>query len=143
MRQSSLNATWTWLAGLVLLASCAGGLEDPDRFTGSLTCPDGFDVETQLLQVSCGISGCHAGPAPEAALDLESPDARARLVQAQATSSCAGEPLIDAANPTASVLYRKVSGTECGTQMPASGNLLSAAEVDCIRLWMAQTSTTT
>lgn len=120
--------------------SCAGGLEDPDRF--STECPDGFDVENEILVPTCGVGGCHSAEDPQASLDLATPNARARIITGLATSSCAGEPLLDADAPTQSVLYRKVAGQTCGARMPSIGPALSPAHVDCIRLWIAGTSTT-
>lgn len=128
----------------MLVAACAGGLDDPDRFRDSAagTCPDGFDVPVQILEAKCGTAGCHAAESPQAGLDLASANARGRLSAVQASSSCVGELLLDPAAPTESVLYQKVAGTQCGPRMPSVGEVLSADEIECLRLWIAGTSTT-
>lgn len=142
---SSSSTPRTWLFVLALAGACAGGLDDPDRFRDggvSLTCPDGYDVEAELLAPRCGVAGCHAAVSPQAGLDLLTAGARARMLGSPATSSCLGAPLVDSASPEQSVLYLKVAGTQCGARMPSLGDPLSATEIECLRLWIAGTSTT-
>jgi len=60
------------------------------------------------------------------------------LVNVNAQSSCPSLKRVlpnDAAN---SVLYKKVSGTTCGSQMPTTGGALSTSDIALIRDWINQ-----
>lgn len=145
MTLASSKLPLSGLLPLLLSAACAGGLDDPDRFRDGAvgpSCPDGYEVEAQLLTPRCGVDGCHATSGPQAGLDLASPEARDRLLAASASSSCVGQPLLSPSAPQESVLYLKVAGTQCGAQMPSLGDTLSPVELDCLRRWIAGTSTT-
>ena len=79
-------------------------------------------------------SSCHGS---NGGLSLDQGTSYSHLVNVQAQSSCTSlrrVPPNDAAN---SVLYRKVSGAACGSQMP-QGSSLSASDIALIRDWINQ-----
>lgn len=123
------------LAGL----DCAGGLEDPGRFTDGGTqedCPD--DVVESILVPSCGRAGCHAAGAVGLP-DLVTADVRDRLTDVPALS-CGGVALISSADPGASALLGRVTG-DCGSIMPpASDPPLSDQDIACLAAWLEEAS---
>lgn len=127
---------------------CPSGLDDPDRFLGdggAVNNPDtgvqdggmaACDPVTDIFPASCAAQVCHSSSAMLASLDLESPGVFSRVSQANAQSSCPGDPIVDMNNPTESVLYKKVTGTQCGGIMPPSGGQLNQSQIDCIEQWI-------
>lgn len=87
---------------------------------------------------SCHINGGQAGGLsfPNARTPIA--DVRTALVRA-ANSNCGGAAsnIVTVGDPTASVLYQKVTGTACGTRMPRGGAPLAQADLDLIRDWIA------
>jgi hypothetical protein len=134
--------------GLVLVAACAGTLDDPDRFRASTGGPDGSgdvaadtpeaaascpDLPTTLFKPVCGTTaGCHGTPNPEDGLDLVSPDLPRRLVGVPAVG---GGLLVDPAHPEASVLYVRISQIG-GAPMPPSGPRVDDATLACVLSWV-------
>jgi hypothetical protein len=130
-------------SGWLALAACAGALDHPERFT-NLGTPDagqtgssdgGCDPVGQMFPVSCSTGACHSAQSQQGNLDLESPGLPARLVGKQAH----GGPglLIDAANPSQSVMLLKVQDPPpFQFQMPLGAAPLSADEVACLRAWI-------
>lgn len=116
------------------LGACAGELEDPERFTGAVGggCEPGD--EPAFLAETCGVAFCHAAENPAGELDLASPGVAARLVDV--ASTCDGTPLVDSADPGASLLLDKLEAQpSCGDPMPP-GRPLSAADRSCIDQWV-------
>jgi hypothetical protein len=144
-------------AALVLACatfSCAGTLEDPERFaidggTSLATTVDGSSsiqsnsgagcdaTVVALFPARCASAGCHSATDKTAGLDLESPDVRARLMGAAAT----GGPgvLVDpGGDPQKSVLYLKLTpAPPFGAQMPLTGAKLDDATLSCVAQWIA------
>ena len=100
-----------------------------------------------IFTASCASLGCHNAPgtiAPQAGLDLASPNVAARLVDQPAshvgaspdTGCVTGQKLIDRATPAASWLMLKLttpsSALTCGSPMPI-GLPLKADELKCIQ----------
>ena len=79
-------------------------------------------------------TGCHGG---NGGLTITAGASYNNLVNVNAQSSCPSLKRVlpnDAAN---SVLYKKVSGTTCGSQMPQGGSL-STSDITLIRDWINQ-----
>jgi hypothetical protein len=79
-------------------------------------------------------TGCHGG---NGGLTITAGASYNNLVNVNAQSSCSSLKRVlpnDAAN---SVLYKKVSGTTCGSQMPQGGSL-STSDIILIRDWINQ-----
>ena len=92
-----------------------------------------------LLQQHCALSGCHAGSAPAASLDLSSDGLVERLGSAHATTAaCSGRALIDGTAPDESVLYGKLLDPPlCGLRMPI-GTPLGPDQIACMRRFVAK-----
>ena len=118
----------------VLLAGCAGELEDPERFA---SCPPGF-VE-QLFETRCA-GMCHDADTPEAGLDLVSAGVQARLIDVPSgTPFCEGRLMIDstATEPDVHLLIDKLQETpSCGSRMPFGAEALTTSEIECVRRWV-------
>jgi hypothetical protein len=151
-RTKTIHSTLTLLAALAALtilagafSGCAGSLTDPAAFMSNdagatvdaavsgdaaTSCPD---IPTLFVQ-SCGLSGCHDATTKVEGLDLVSPGLTSRLV---GVSSVEGNGLlINSTNPSASVIYTKVTSTPpFGVRMP-SGSSLSNADQQCVLAWV-------
>lgn len=133
-------AHWLFVSSAVLLASCVGGIDDPQSFGDGTFCPPGVDVP-QLFVERCGGSICHgAGAEPAGGLDLESPGLAERMVGVPA-EECSGWDRIAPGDPDASFLLAKLEGPPpgCGERMPPVGHL-TANEVTCVRSWILSVS---
>jgi hypothetical protein len=91
-----------------------------------------------IIATRCATTGCHTGGTPAGGLDLSADDFITELTGKMATTAdCAGETLIDSANPEQSLLYAKVTDPPaCGVRMPF-GLYLDDDEIECMRKWIA------
>lgn len=62
--------------------------------------------------------------------------AHAALVGPLAMGNCAGTALVVPANAATSVLYRKITSTDCGPQEPRAGGALNADEIELVADWI-------
>lgn len=116
---------------LVVVAACAGELDDPDRF---VECAPGA-VE-RLFEARCG-GACHAGNEPVAGLDLVSPGVAARVLgQVSASDVCGGAAIVDPAGGPQMLLGKLGDAPSCGARMPFGAAPLAAADVECVRRWI-------
>lgn len=76
---------------------------------------------------------CHGG---SGGLVLDEGESYSNLVNVAAQRSCPPEKRVMPGNASASVLYKKISGTSCGTQMPKKGPPLLESEIRLIRTWI-------
>ena len=117
---------------IVVASGCPGTLTDEEKkmFQGGGACPD----VPSLLAAKCGTAGCH----PQGGtLDLASSGVEARLVGKAGSPTCSGATLADPANPTNSLLYKKINDSPpCGSKMPIGGTL-TQLEVGCIEDWIS------
>ena len=133
-----------WLCQLALaaavagLAGCAASLDDPSRFTGGDSCPEGVDVEKDILAVRCAGAGCHS-PAemPAGGLDLVSADPVERVAGVD-SPDCDGQVLAVPGDPDSSLIIRKLGDSPpCGSRMPLGGQI-DDSDAACIRDWIEQ-----
>lgn len=111
--------------------------------------PECADVPGTIFGVAnkCGGVVCHGSPGqpPLLYLDLGNSvsDLTTRLVNLPAKEvACAGNVVIDPANPDASLLITKLTDPPgCGLKMPYSAPELSASELNCIQLWTRAVAT--
>lgn len=108
--------------------------------TGGATA--GCDAPTQVFQTSCVGSVCHEAGSPFAGV-FSVASTRSSLVGKASMSAapCAGKPIIDGANPSASVLLTRIMGATCGEQMPSklvnpNNPPLSQTAMDCVTSWV-------
>jgi hypothetical protein len=125
-------------AGAFAAGSCAGELDDPERFlttssTGGGACPD---IEGTLFPQRCGTPSCHNATDKQGGLDLVSPGLPARVVGVPATAACGAQPLADPTMAVKSVLYVKLTPDYCGPSKMPQGSSLTDTEIDCVRQWI-------
>ena len=119
---------------LATTVGCAGGLDDPDRFTGGTnTCAPGTTA-TSVIQAQC--FACHSTDSKGngGGFDLQAPGLPGRLYTT--TAACQNVPLADSANPSASFFLKKLTDSPgCGARMPLGGSL-NAADTACLTEWL-------
>jgi hypothetical protein len=107
--------------------------------------PATFGAVQLVLHRNCGAAGvCHlAGDQSEAGLDYASADVYSELVNRSASGAgrCRKEDRISKrvvpGHPEESMLYRVVSGNECGAHMPLGGAYLSCGDQRIVYGWIA------
>jgi hypothetical protein len=98
-----------------------------------------FARDVQPIFRGCLTVACHEGPTAVGTVDLVADRAYAELRGRSARAgACAGQPLVVPGDPDASVLWKRLGGSECGGSMPLGSSLLPAADLDAIRTWLAQ-----
>jgi len=100
------------------------------------TCAQPTEIAAKILMPKCGT--CHSGAMAPAGLDLVAMGAKARLINQAAKgpkSGCAGQVLATM-DGTAGVIFNKLVGMGCGTQMPAAGPTLTNQEYWCMKEWI-------
>lgn len=80
-------------------------------------------------------TGCHGD---RGGLSLAQNGSYANLVNVQAQTGCATLRRVLPGDATSSVLFKRVSGFDCGERMPRGGNALPSADVTKIRDWINQ-----
>jgi hypothetical protein len=92
-----------------------------------------------LLIDNCALSGCHAPPQLQLALDLRATKAYASLVDV-ASQQCGTKPRVDPGDPGNSYLLDKLHGVDLcdGFQMPLNTNPLQPADIELISNWICQ-----
>lgn len=139
---------------VVFVAACAGTLDRPERFTGTVApdasavdlgdsavsndaasaCPD---VPQTVFATNCGGSGCHGPMNPASKLDLLSPNVASRVVGVPALI---GGLLVDPAHPEKSQMYVKLTAMASGLRMP-TGRVLDDATIACVLSWAKSVAT--
>ncbi|MER3525359.1 MAG: hypothetical protein C4326_15280 [Ignavibacteria bacterium] len=76
---------------------------------------------------------CHGG---SAGLFLDEGESYANLVNVPATKGCTSERRVEPGKPAASVLFKRLTGTTCGTQMPKKAPPLPPEEIALIEQWI-------
>ncbi|MFK7989445.1 MAG: hypothetical protein AB8I08_25740 [Sandaracinaceae bacterium] len=127
-----------WAAAALALVACSPTLSEPERFED--VCD--FDVREDLLIGRCSTVGCHVPFQPQAGVDFISGGLAERLVDVDSTT-CAGQPLIDSANPEASFLLVRVNETptcegEEIDRMPLGRPHLTDRELACLAEWVSE-----
>lgn len=131
------RARW-WSCLALALAACSPTLSEPERFEDACD----FDVREDLLIGRCSSEGCHVPFQPQAGVDFISGGLAERLVDVDSTT-CAGQPLIDSANPEASFLLVRVNETptcegEEIDRMPLGRPHLTDRELTCLTQWVSE-----
>ena len=94
------------------------------------------EIQRQVFNPSCAVSGCHAGANPAANLDLTAANSYNELVD---QNSLLDPPrkLVDPGSSAESVLVLILRGTVT-PRMPYQAPALSAATIDSIAKWIDQ-----
>ncbi len=94
------------------------------------------EIQGQVFNTNCAVSGCHAGSSPPAGLDL-SASAFARIVNVASTEVPALRRIVPG-DPANSYLVQKIEGTAAvGGRMPLGGPFLDATTISRIRAWVS------
>jgi hypothetical protein len=80
---------------------------------------------------------CHSGNSPSAGMNLSASSSYLQLINIQSVSSCISLKRVLPSVADSSTLYRKISGTTCGTQMPQGGTI-SNSSISTIGSWINQ-----
>lgn len=134
---------------LPLLAGCPGSLEGtfPPLNGGGGTGGAGggggpaCDAPAQVFMTGCFF--CHGNGGVPQPPDLATVPIEMNLLAVNSTSpmsTCMGQPFINKANPAASVIIKRVSGTTCGPLMPFGATAPAQATIDCVTSWVMSKS---
>ncbi|MCA9669578.1 MAG: hypothetical protein KC503_28480 [Myxococcales bacterium] len=128
------------VAAVLLLAACAGSIEDPLRFTngqGPLVDGGGGGGNCdppKLVATRCAKSGCHDSATKFLGIDLQTPGEAEKLIGKP--SSCEDRPLFDATNVEGSYMVEKLGAAPCGARMPSNDTAFNAGERACFIKWV-------
>ena len=116
---------------------------DDDDLLGGDDLPAGCEITTTLARNGCTQSGCH-GRSYQGNLDLASVGLAERLVNVRSrTTSCAGELLIDPAEPANSLILKATNpdahgGSVCTDRMPLERDPMSPDDLACLASWVSE-----
>jgi hypothetical protein len=128
------------LLPLLAVACPASESEGPGGTGGAGGAP--CDAPNMVFKTTCTGANCHGpGPFPP---DFQGDPTG--LVVGRASISvapCTGMPIVNAANPAASVLLTRINGATCGEQMPSNIDnpdarrpVLTQQQIDCVTSWV-------
>ncbi len=107
--------------------------EDDEQNLASIT--KFSDIQTNVFDASCALSGCHAGSSVSAGLDLSNGNSYAELVNKSSVLN-PNFKLVEPGNSENSFLIKMLKHTGEGTsQMPPSGKLNNSV-IDSISAWI-------
>jgi hypothetical protein len=98
--------------------------------------PNFSEIQANVFTPDCARSGCHAGGAPAADLNLEAANSYAMLVGIQSSQDAAVQR-VEPGDPDNSYLVQKLEGTASSGQQMAPGAPLPQVEIDVIRQWIS------
>ena len=120
---------------LPLLAAC-GGSDSPAPSSTPVD-PTLVSIQAGIFNVSCALSGCHAGAAPQQSLNLSDGSSFNDLFNV-ASQEVPSLLRVNPGDPDNSYLIQKLenaAGIE-GVQMPLGAAPLPQATIDVIRQWI-------
>ncbi len=132
------------ISGL-LLGGCTVEEDPCGQFTGAEANLD--SIHEVVFANSCAFSSCHGGGAPQADLDLSTPDAAyASLIDMPSLTGSSGKILVSPGQPDSSYLLDKLKGIGIesnesfpdATPMPPSQGGLCEPSITAISDWIAQ-----
>ena len=129
---------WLALTTATVIPACGAG--SIDGAGGSTVC----DAPNTTFKNTCGQIGCHSTPGTGIPPDLASAGQWNRLVSQMATQStggllgqsCIGMILVNPQKPASGVLFKRLTGTSCGDQMPYGVMATDQPSLDCITSWV-------
>ena len=94
-------------------------------------------IQTDIFNPSCALSGCHSGSSSPEGLDLDAGASYDNIVNVPATQD-SNKDRIEPGDPDASYLINKVRGDAgiSGARMPPSGGGLSGAKIGMLEKWV-------
>lgn len=123
----------------LVLALLAVGCEHADPLGANETEPTLDNIQTNIFDTNCAVSGCHQGPNAPLGLDLSEGNARDNLVNVPSTE-VPDLLRVDPGAPDRSYLVRKIEGAPgiVGQRMPRGRPPLSEEQIQLIRTWIAE-----
>lgn len=123
--------------GTPATTSAEGGNTNPPPDTSG-TAPPAItlaQLSQEIFTPRCARSGCHSGASPAAGMSLAVDRIAGQIIN---VSSSTGMKRIDPGNPEGSYLLKKLRGDADinGSQMPLTGGLLTAEQIEKIRAWI-------
>lgn len=124
---------------LLFLCTACKDENSSNNFTSTIVFPDtgtiSFTKYVQpLLQQTCVASQCHGGSSPAADLDLTQP-----CWETLVYTSKHSPVLVVAKNPTSSLLYIRITGSNGYTRMPPEKySALTTNQINGIKRWITQ-----
>ena len=121
-------------AVLIGLVGCERA--DEDDVNASVE-PTLTSIQTNIFDLNCAISGCHAGPGSAQGLNLNEGESFSNIVNI-GSREVPTLMRVNPGNPDQSYLYLKVVGTGAivGARMPLGRPALTTEEIDIIRQWI-------
>lgn len=124
---------------VVLLGGLAVGCEHAGPLEANDTAPTLSNIQANVFNTSCAVSGCHRGANAPHGLDLSAGNAYGNLVNVESR----GVPellRVEPGNPGGSYLVMKVEGAPgiVGARMPLGRPRLSDTQIQLIRAWIEE-----
>ncbi len=121
-------------------ATDSNGAADPTPDTRTVTVepaePGTYSqVQAQIFNASCALSGCHTGSSPPRGMNLSAGQAYSNIVNIPSVQN-PDLDRIEPGDPSASLMWLKVNG-QAGSRMPLGGPPLDAARLELLRSWIA------
>lgn len=94
-------------------------------------------IQTEIFNTNCALSGCHAGSNPQQGMDLSEGQAYAAIVGVPSTER--PELMrVEPGNPDDSYLLMKIEGDPdiVGARMPLGRQPLSSSQISLVRDWI-------
>jgi len=132
----ALAVTVSLAGGPLGAGGCAGQIDDPEPFFAAANGESSGTSSSASALVEQRCASCH-DERGSAGLDLVSPGLRERLVGVEA-STCDGKVLVEPGSVDGFFLEKLDAAPSCGLAMPSGTTLLTEAEREAVRTWLAQ-----
>lgn len=121
----------------LLLGGLLAGCEHADPLGANDTSPTLSNIQTNVFNTSCAVSGCHRGAGAPLGLDLSAGNARDNLVNVD-SREVPDLLRVDPGDPDDSYLVMKIEGAPgiVGARMPRGRPPLSDEQIQLIRAWI-------
>lgn len=123
---------------LLVLAACGGdggSSLSPAPDTDSIEATS-MSIQSNIFNVSCAVSGCHAGAAPTAGMSLEADVSFSNLIGVTSIEDGNFER-VKFGDPDNSYLVQKLEGTaSTGGRMPLGRPALPQQQITAVRTWI-------
>lgn len=122
-----------------LFASCTGGDGSglPPALPPGTFAPNLSEIQANVFEPNCAITGCHLGSAAPQGLRLDRANSYGMLVNV-ASSESSSTLRVAPGDPDSSYLIQKLEGSaSVGAQMPLGAPPLEQASIDIIRQWIS------
>lgn len=95
-------------------------------------------IQRNIFSPRCARTQCHGALSPPLGLSLKNGNTYDNLVGISSAQPSANMLRVDPFNPDESYLILKLEGTGKGARMPLEGVSLTNAEIEVIKLWIAE-----